>query len=381
MVCARPLRPFLCALPLILLGLALLGPWAAAAQRDSCGTTPSRLAISTYARTTAPQGQTLRLRAAPGLDAASVGRLAGGVQVLVLAGPICADGYTWWQVAAEDGLTGWAAEGQGNITYLEPVRLPTPSPDPADVSCALVLPPPGAIGDQLRVTHAGAPLETRALPAASATLRGRWEAGALLTIQAGPLCRGGRWWWRVTGPDGRTGWIVSGDSLQLYVAVVTPTPTPLPTATPTATFTATATATPSPTPRPTATPTPSITPTLSPTITPRPTLTPSPTVDTLCLTVPPPRLRPGQEGRVSTAVDGLRLRLLPAIGAGEIGLLRSGTTFTVLDGPLCNTGYYWYRLALPIGVSGWAAEGAAGVYWLEPISPPGVSAGTSLPGR
>lgn len=381
MVCAPPLRPFLRALPLILLGLALLWPGVATAQQGLCGTMPPRLAISTYARTTAAQGQTLRLRTAPGLDAASVGRLAGGTQVQVLAGPICADGYTWWQIAAADGLIGWAAEGQGGIYYLEPVRLPAPSPDPADTSCALVLLPPGAIGEQLRVTHAGAPLEARAHPAADAALRGRWTAGALLTIQAGPLCRGGRWWWRVTGPDGRTGWIVSGDSLQLYVAVATPTPTPIPTTTPTATSTATATATPSPTSPPTVTPTPSITPTPSPTITPRPTLTPSPTVDTLCLTVPTPRLRPGQGGRVSTAVDGLRLRLLPAIGAGEIGLLRSGTTFTVLDGPLCNTGYYWYRLALPTGVSGWAAEGAAGVYWLEPASPPGISVGTSLPGR
>lgn len=62
----------------------------------------------------------LRLRAAPRLDAEVVVRLDDGARVLLLDGPVPADGYIWWQVEHETG-TGWGAEqGLDGVYWLQP---------------------------------------------------------------------------------------------------------------------------------------------------------------------------------------------------------------------------------------------------------------------
>ncbi len=44
----------------------------------------------------------------------------GGV-LDVLGGPMCKDGFTWWQVRTSGGAIGWSAEGTGTTYYMEPV--------------------------------------------------------------------------------------------------------------------------------------------------------------------------------------------------------------------------------------------------------------------
>ncbi len=62
----------------------------------------------------------LRLRAEPRLDAEVVTRLEDGERVLLLDGPVAADGYTWWQVEHATG-TGWgAAQGLDGVIWLLP---------------------------------------------------------------------------------------------------------------------------------------------------------------------------------------------------------------------------------------------------------------------
>jgi hypothetical protein len=185
-------------------------------------------------------GENLRLRENAGFDSRPVGTLGRGDIVTVIDGPICADGYLWWQVLAADGVTAWAAESGGAFYMMLPVNTPTP---------------PGATA-----------------------------------------------------------------------------PPPTATASPT-----------------------------SP-----PTLAPTPTVDTTCWAAPMPRLQPGDAAQVANTVSAVRLRILPAVGAGEAGLLRPGAAFTVLDGPLCNTGYHWYRVEVSGSTSGWIAEGEGQTYWLQP---------------
>jgi Tol biopolymer transport system component len=53
-------------------------------------------------------GADLNLRAEPALTGDVLRKLQAGDIVTILDGPVDADGYTWWQVQAEDGSTGWA---------------------------------------------------------------------------------------------------------------------------------------------------------------------------------------------------------------------------------------------------------------------------------
>ncbi|MEP6808347.1 MAG: hypothetical protein ABI978_07070, partial [Chloroflexota bacterium] len=89
----------------------------------------------------------LRVRATPGTAGAQLGTIDTGVMGFVLAGPVSADGYVWYQLAAlglppnagceppflttpfncPDWL-GWVAAGQpGSQTWLAPTTLPCPA--------------------------------------------------------------------------------------------------------------------------------------------------------------------------------------------------------------------------------------------------------------
>jgi len=48
-----------------------------------------------------------------------------------------------------------------------------------------------------------------------------------------------------------------------------------------------------------------------------------------------------------------------------IGEIPAGTTVRIIDGPICASGYYWWRVDATF-VSGWTAEGIQNLYWLEP---------------
>lgn len=61
-----------------------------------------------------------RIRSEPALNGTYLGQIEGGDSFLVLDGPVCADGYAWWQVEY-GSLTGWTVEGQGSEYWLEPL--------------------------------------------------------------------------------------------------------------------------------------------------------------------------------------------------------------------------------------------------------------------
>lgn len=86
---------------------------------DLTGSIPPRLQLDERGRVLA--GVTLNVRPEPTVALARVGELRAGENFDVLAGPRCADGYAWWQIAAES-ITGWVAEGSiANAEYwLEP---------------------------------------------------------------------------------------------------------------------------------------------------------------------------------------------------------------------------------------------------------------------
>jgi Tol biopolymer transport system component len=53
-------------------------------------------------------GSDLSLRGEPTLEGEVLRKLQPGDRVTIVEGPVEADGYTWWQMQAEDGVTGWA---------------------------------------------------------------------------------------------------------------------------------------------------------------------------------------------------------------------------------------------------------------------------------
>jgi WD40 repeat protein len=60
-----------------------------------------------------------QLFAAPALDAESLRRLAGGVSLEVIDGPVIADHLVWWRLRARDGSEGWTPEKVGADLILE----------------------------------------------------------------------------------------------------------------------------------------------------------------------------------------------------------------------------------------------------------------------
>ena len=84
--------------------------------------------VGRYVRVVGTCEQGLSFRSGPGPIYARLGILHDGDKLLVLEGPMEADGYRWWHLKDKTGTTGWAIDG-----YLEPVsestltRVPTPT--------------------------------------------------------------------------------------------------------------------------------------------------------------------------------------------------------------------------------------------------------------
>lgn len=57
----------------------------------------------------------------------SVGKIPGGEVFEVMDGPLCADGYVWWQVQYLD-IRGWTVEGDGDVYWIVPYEQPDPLP-------------------------------------------------------------------------------------------------------------------------------------------------------------------------------------------------------------------------------------------------------------
>lgn len=91
---------------------------AASAITTCPGLLPSRLIAGGQGRVLGSEPN--NVRAEPTVNSARLGEIPGEGVFVVLAGPVCADGYAWWQVDY-NGLVGWTAEGEGSVYWLEPV--------------------------------------------------------------------------------------------------------------------------------------------------------------------------------------------------------------------------------------------------------------------
>ena len=88
-----------------------------------------------------------------------------------------------------------------------------------------------------------------------------------------------------------------------------------------------------------------------------PTSEPNPGICTL-----EPQLSPGQQAAVSPGLAN-RVRTAASLNAEVVGNIQAGEVVTIVQGPVCAGGYYWYSVR-GAGISGWTVEGLDGDYWL-----------------
>lgn len=125
---------------LVLVIPVLSSAWIFSAQENTdCPSdfTP-RLQRGAAARVT--PGEPNNVRESPDSGSERIGQIPGEGEFMVIDGPICADGFVWWQVDY-DGLIGWTVEGNATAYWTEPLTptpLPTITPTPSITPTATI---------------------------------------------------------------------------------------------------------------------------------------------------------------------------------------------------------------------------------------------------
>ncbi len=86
------------------------------------GAPPTRMILQERGRVTKitpDDTETLNMRAGPGIGETVLRRINPGEIFFVLDGPVCGDGYTWFQILHR-GREGWVAEGDASRYFIEP---------------------------------------------------------------------------------------------------------------------------------------------------------------------------------------------------------------------------------------------------------------------
>ena len=91
--------------------------------------------------------------------------------------------------------------------------------------------------------------------------------------------------------------------------------------------------------------------------------------DTSCAGSLPSRLRVGMKAEVTTSGKAwqLSLRSSPDSNANQAHVIAAGRDMTILEGPVCAGQSYWWYIRSEQGFEGWAREGDAEDYWIDPL--------------
>jgi hypothetical protein len=296
-------------IPLVLLALAVPAP-AAAQELDPEGRLPNGCAPPLLLEpgdiVTILGG--VYIRANPNINAGIVSYAPERIPARVLDGPVCSNGYNWWQVERqfeEPTFLGWVASGLPGQQFVfpPPAVPPRPCPPPLDITLGQAI----ATYDGAKVRNAPttqSAVITTALPDTSA-----------IAVD-GPVCVEGYNWWLVDIPVGDTlyrGWIVEG---------------------------------------------------VPPEVIEDPVINPQPDAegDPNAIPCPPPEpLQVGARGRLRFSSEPLKsLRTAPDTSSAVLYQLPSGIQLEILSDPFCNEGYNWRRVRVfggTVSAEGWIAEG------------------------
>jgi Tol biopolymer transport system component len=88
------------------------------------------------------------------------------------------------------------------------------------------------------------------------------------------------------------------------------------------------------------------------------------------------RLNVGMQGRVRPDGPPVNIRSAASSTSSQVGQMAPGNPFNVLGGPECGQNLVWWQIGYG-AITGWAAEGANGVYWIEPVA--GSAPATAIP--
>jgi hypothetical protein len=264
------------------------------------------------------------IRALPDLDSGIVAYSPDRIAATVLDGPVCADGFNWWQVERvfnEPTFKGWVAQQLPNKLFVipnQPEDLPPPCPPALDVPLNTAV----ATYDGIRVREA---------PSTDARVLTVAQPNTTALVLAGPTCNQGFNWWRVRVEVvgvAYTGWIVEGIPATLADDPQNPiTDTAL--------------------------------------LNPLPDAGPN---SQACGPAMP--LETGAVGVLRFSGPPLKnLRVSPSTASNVLYTLPSGIKLSILSGPFCNEGVNWREVRVQGGSvqpQGWIAEGT----WLGRFSGP-----------
>lgn len=102
-------------------------------------------------------------------------------------------------------------------------------------------------------------------------------------------------------------------------------------------------------------------------------LPPTPTLDSadipICPGTQPSRLQVGMTAEVTRSgmAPQLSLRSQPSMSAEKVHVIAAGRKITILQGPVCADGSYWWYIRSEQGFEGWAREGDNEDYWIDPL--------------
>lgn len=239
------------------------------------------------------------------------------LEAYILDGPICTNGYNWWQVNLSFGNDGWVSEGRPTDVGGYLFRIPGID---INIDCTPIfeLIP----GEVATITQN---VRVRVEPNLNSRVRTVAPSGSDVLIVSGPQCdaRSGVVWFEVTVTVvdfTYTGWMSQGAGGAVWLI---------------------------------------------------PTDLPSEAAGTLCGF--PLDFSTGDAGYVNSfEAEPRYLRDGPGLNSNILFLLVDGVPFEIIGGPTCVNNLNWWQIRVlsSFPVEGWIAEGSQGVgYWLSPVDP------------
>lgn len=171
---------------------------------------PMRLAIGDIV--TVDAGPPNNLRTSAGLNGAFYASFYPGDVLFISDGPVCADGFRWWDVSGEGGFAGWTAEGSQNG---DEWLIPVPNFNLGRV-CPL---PPRLTRGMTGIVLPGEPNAMRSGPDANGTqVIGSIPAGATFEVMGTSICGSDNRRWYPVSYNGRLGWTAEGENNTYWLA-------------------------------------------------------------------------------------------------------------------------------------------------------------------